>query len=191
MKILSRDFTVREKVLLTIMAIILIVLLYFRFVDMPVRDALASAASQKSDKESELAIVNAQLASLQRKQDELNGIVEAEDVSIMPSYNNERNVAKLLNDVLTPYGYSITFSNVTRDGDQVRRNISLQFHASSYADVEDVLKKLTSSEYRCLIGNVNGTVDTRNANGGYSVSTTMTFYETMVGGTPDAGLPQK
>lgn len=190
MKLLTRDFTTREKVLLSVLAIILVGLLYYRFIDIPVRDSLARAEAQKSDLQAELTMVNAQVMSLQRKQDELNGLVEAEDVSYMPSYNNERNVAKLLNDVLTPYGYSIAFSNVSRSGDQVRRNISLQFHASSYSDVEEVLTKLTHGQYRCLINNVSGAVDSRSANGGYSISTVLTFYETMVGGTPDAGLPE-
>lgn len=189
MRLLTRDFTLREKILLVILGIILIGLLYFRFVDMPVRDALANAESQKATLESELTVVNAQLAVLQRKQNELSGIDDGGKMSIMPSYNNGRNVTKLLNDVLADYGYSITFSNVTRDGDQVRRNISLQFNAPGYAEMEDVLKQLTGSEYRCLVGDVSASKGGRyGSESSVSVNTSLTFFETMVGGTPDSGL---
>lgn len=189
MKLLTRDFTIREKILIAVLSVILIGLLYIKFIHFPVEEALVNAASEKAALQTELDAVNAQVMSLKRKQDELNGIAEAEDNTYMPSYNNERNVAKLLNDVLGDYGYSINFANVTRDGNQIRRNISLQFTAPDYESVEKVLSEFANSEYRCLIGDINGSA-ARGSSGGYSINTMLTFYETMVGGTPDAGLPK-
>lgn len=192
MKILSRDFTLREKVLLLILGIILIGLLYVRFIYMPVIDSIDRLKAEQSSAETELSLVNAQLTVLERKQAELDDIEGDGGMSYMPSYNNARNVTKLLNDVLGSNGYAITFSNVTRDGDQVRRNISLQFEAAKLDDVESILKQLSEGEYRCEIGSVSVNKSSRY---GYDTKTTvntdLTFYETMVGGTEDAGLPSK
>ncbi len=60
MKILSRDFTLVEKILLTILGVILVVLVYYRFVDQPVRTAINTAVSERETLQSELDVVNAQ-----------------------------------------------------------------------------------------------------------------------------------
>ena len=192
MKILSRDFTLREKILLLILGIILLGLLYVRFVYMPVIDSIEKLKIEQAEAETQLNLVTAQVAVLDRKQKELDSLEGEGGMSYMPSYNNARNVTRLLNDVLGSNGYAITFSNVTRDGDQVRRNISLQFEAAKLDDVEDILKQLSEGEYRCEIGSVSVNKSSRY---GYDTKTTvntdLTFFETMVGGTEDAGLPLK
>ena len=46
MKILSRDFTLKEKILLLLLSAVLVGLFYYQFVDQPVRMALNSCASE-------------------------------------------------------------------------------------------------------------------------------------------------
>ncbi len=190
MRVLSREFSRAEKILLALLAVVLIALLYYQFVHVPVTDALTRAATEKTELESELLVAQAKEAKLIKMQQEIDSISADGSLKSMPSYNNSRNVTSLLNDVLGSLGYSITFSNVTRNGDQVRRNITLAFTAPEFADVQRVLRELTDSEYRCLIGDMNCT---RNVDRfdvvTFRVAATVTFYETMVGGTADAGLP--
>ena len=190
MKILSRDFTTKEKILLLVLVLILLALAYYQFVDQPVRQAIATAQSEQEALQIELTAVNAKVATLERMQNEIDQVSSSEHVTQMPSYNNGRNVTKLLNDVLGHLGYTINFSNVTRNGDQIRRNISLQFISPDYATMERVFQDITGSEYRCLLDDVSGTVSNRyNEDNSITVNATATFYETMVGGTPDSGLP--
>jgi len=190
MKILSRDFTFKEKVLLLLLVIVLIVLGYYQFIDKPIRSAIAKAQAEQEALQVELTAVNAKIATLEKMQNEIDELSSSGQVSLMPSYNNSRNVTRLLNDVLGRLGYSITFSNVTRNGDQIRRNISLQFISPDYASMEKVFRELTGSEYRCLLDNVTGSVNNRyNEDDSVTVNATATFYETMVGGTVDSGLP--
>lgn len=196
MKLLSRDFTLREKILLLLLSIFLLGLLYYHFVDEPVRADLATAASEKAALEIELGAVEQKVAQLERMKKEIDDQADNSFVSFMPSYNNSGAVNLLLNDVLGDLGYYITFSNVTRSGNQIRRSISLQFSAPDYRTVESVLSRLTSAQFRCLIEDVAcTTVNTRSARGddraSVNVNATVTFYETMVGGTADAGLPEE
>lgn len=64
MKIMSRDFTTKEKVLLLILAAILILAGYYLFVDQPVRSALDSAKSQQEELNTELVVLQSRAASL-------------------------------------------------------------------------------------------------------------------------------
>ena len=191
MKLLSRDFTKGEKALLLILAIALLAIGYYLLVFKPVKEGIEKANAESDNLRVELTAIQAKVAVLERMQNEIDDIMVDPNISVMPSYNNKKAVNKLLSEILGNMTYSATLSNLTRSGDQIRRNVQLQFTAPSYAAMEEVLERLSNCEYRCLIDNVNCTnyrdryydVDT------YNVSLTATFFETLVGGTPDAALP--
>ena len=187
MKVLSRDFTNKEKALLLALVVLLVALVYYQFIYKPATNAIEKAEAEKANLEVELTTLQARLASLKKMKAELDDIQNAGNVKIMPSYNNSKQINSLLNDVLGSLGYSITFSNVTRTGDQIRRKISMSFRAPDNASMEKVLSDLVNSDFRCLIE------DLRVSNGDteVSVSTTITFYETLVGGEVDIALPQE
>lgn len=192
MKVLSRDFTLTEKILLLILSIALIVLAYYQFIDQPVRSGLASAQAEKESLQIELDAVQLKLAQLERMEQEMTGLTGSGSLSMMASYNNSKAEIALLNDVLEDtQKYSVSFSDVTRNGDLIRRNFSLQFTAADYAEATELLARLSGSEYRCLLGNVFcDSEDGDLLKGPVSVSATATFFETMVGGKADAGLPK-
>lgn len=190
MKMLSRDFTLKEKILMLALVLVLLVLAYYQFVYLPITTSIEKAEAENAALEIELIAVQGKVAQLQRMQDELDNLATDGSVKPMPSYNNSPAVNSRLNDVLGNLGYVITFSNVTRSGNQIRRSISLQFTAPDYATVERVLAELGDSPDRCLLENVSCTARGGNINDSViNVSATLTFYETMVDGTPDQGLP--
>ena len=195
MKVLSRDFTIKERILLLLLALILIGICYYWFVDQPVRSNIAKANHEREATEKELAGVALQVTEMRDRQHELDEIIASGNISIMGSYNNSKEELRILNDILSrTVKYSINFSDVTRDGDQIRRGFAVTFTAVDYDQVKEILSELAKSEYRCLLDGIqcsagnnylrNGTINRQ-----VTVSATATFYETMVGGTPDAGLP--
>lgn len=191
MKVLSRDFTLRESILIGVLAVILVVLVYYQFVDQPVRTAINSANAEKQSLQVELDAVRVKVEKVNTMQAELDGIEQSGKTSRMESYNNSKAELALLNDILvSAQNYSISFADVTRDGDQIRRSFTLSFTAQDYATVEKILAELANSPYRCLVGDISCSGAMHAAGeGSVSVSLTATFYETMVGGTPDGGLP--
>ena len=193
MKVMSREFTLKERLLLLLLCMILVGLAYYQFVDRPVRAALTSAQEEAQALTTELTTVEAKLAQMRRMRDELEDVTSGGAASEMSSYNNSKAEIALLNDILSnTLQYAITFENVTRDGDQIRRNFSLQFTMDSYDGVESILSALNESHYRCLIGDVRCSAGRENnvMEGNVTVNAVATFFETMVGGTPDAGLPE-
>lgn len=124
--------------------------------------------------------------------EELDEVSSGENVSIMGSYNSSKAEMEMLDDILKKADlYSIAFTDMTREGDQIRRNFTLQFTAASYTAAAQILRELACGEYRCLLGDVHCTAESQNIlDGQVAVSATATFYETMVGGKPDVGLPE-
>ena len=192
MKVLSRDFTLKEKILLLILSLALIGLAYYQFIDQPVRRELDAAKSEQETLQIELDAVQIQLAQLKKMEQELDSLSNDNTLGIMGSYNNSKAEIALLNDILEDtQQYSIAFSDVTRNGDLIRRNFSLQFTASDYEEAIQILTRLGRSECRCRLGNLYCESEDGNVlKGPVSVSATATFYETMVGGKADAGLPK-
>lgn len=187
---LSRDFSLREKILLVFLGVVLIGICYYWFVDQPVRDAITKAHSEKNALDTELTSARTRVEEMRTRQAELDEISSGGDVSRMESYNNSKQEMKFLNDVLSDtLRYSITFSDVTRDGDQIRRGFSLSFTAVNYDSVKEILTELTNCEYRCLIGDLQCSGLGNDKDTRVTISATATFYETLVGGTPDTGLP--
>ena len=187
MKVLSRDFTTREKVLLLVLVILILVLAYVQFVDRPVRNGIEEARAEAQVLTAERDAINALVGRLDNMQQEMDEIDASGRKGVMGSYNNSKAELDILNDILKDTeSYSVALSGVTRAGDQIRRGFDLQFTVKNYASVKSVLTLLSESPYRCLIGDTA----MKEEGEGYSVVTTVTFYETMVGGTPDEGLPE-
>lgn len=196
MKLLSRDFTTKEKILVGVLILILLGFAYYQFLYQPVQERIEAAKSQQQTLQTELDGLNAKIAALEKMQREIDDIIASGSVSVMPSYNSSKEETTLLNDILADASqFAISFSNVKRDGDQIRRTVSLQYTTYDYKLSEWVLQQLTESGYRCLLGDVRFAVgetrlvDTNEMNTIVRVNATATFYETMVGGTVDAGLP--
>ena len=188
MKIMSRNFKTSEKILLAILGIILVGLLYYRLVYVNIEETIATANTEAEALQSELDIAQAQLAGMQKMQNELDEIEANPNVSRIESYNNSAAEIAFLNDILeNTIQYNIAFADVTRNGDTIRRNFTLQYQTNNYAEAQDISKALIEGDMRCLIGDVNCSISDRD--GLVTISETATFFETMVGGTPDSGLP--
>ena len=191
MKIWSRDFTRREKVTLFGLLILLIAILYFQCVDRPVRTSINAARAEAQEIETEMSIVAAKVRQLTKMQNELDDVKEGGALSRMESYNNSSAEISFLYDILAEtQQYNIEFSDITRNGDQIRRNFSLKFRTRDYDAMRSVINRLCASEYRCLVDEIRCQRTINDRESYVTANVTATFYETMVGGKPDAGLPK-
>ena len=187
MKIMSRDFTLAEKLLMVALVIILLGLVYYRFVDQTVRETITNNEAEAAMLQQELDGVQQRLMRLQSIKSDLDSLEEAGNLSWMGSYNNEKEEVVFLNDILADtLRYSISFANVTRTGDQIRRSFTLQYTTVDYKAAQDIILNLCHGKNRCLVGDMQCRYDN---NRNVTISCSATFYETMVGGTADAALP--
>ncbi len=207
MKIMSRDFTLKEKVLLGILFVLLLCAAYYWLVYVPCSNAIAAANADRDKTAVDLTIARAKEDQLIAMQKELDSLGELQYASRMPSYNSSNEELSLLNGILMAADdYAVSFASASRNGDQIRRNFTMQFKTRNFATAKDIIRRLSESELRCLIGDIQYVTTLRRAAEGeaytggrmidnlyyfdvITVDMTATFFETMVGGTPDAGLP--
>ena len=188
MKVMSRDFTTKERILIVLLILVLLGLVYYRFVDQNVRTAIANSESEAQMLQTQLDAAQAKLAAAKKVQKTMDDLEASGELSWMGSYNNSKAEVAFLNNILADtMEYKIDFDNVTRSGDQIRRSFKLQYKTTDYAAAQAIMRKLCAGDNRCLIGDVKCTI----ANDGtVAMQQSATFYETMVGGTPDAALPR-
>lgn len=188
---MNHDFNLKEKVLILVLVLILMALGYYKFVDEPIKTGMEEAEYAYSDLESEYDMLTIKVMQLQKMKEEMDNIDTS--ASKMESYNASKQEMSFLNELLSEtIDYNITFEDVTRVENQIRRPFILQYTAKDYAEAKRILTELYNSEYRCLINNV----DIKNDGEFYglnnepvTIALKANFYETMVGGIEDAGLP--
>ena len=137
--------------------------------------------------QTEVDAAQARILYLQSLKDSMDQLEASGELSYMGSYNNSAAELAFLNEILAnTIEYSIAFANVSRLGDQIRRSFTLQYRTDSYAVAGEIMTRLAQGDNRCLVGDVRCNI---NGDGTVTMSQSATFYETLVGGTPDAGLP--
>ena len=175
MKGITRNFSGKEKIIIALMLVILLIFAYSYFVDKPIKKDIED---QKQ---------------MQKELDELNA---GDKPTLMPPYNaSERERSFLANIVKVTGDYTISIADCTRNGDQIRRQFTVTFTTENYSQVVWFLTQITKCTYRCVINDARCTINrTKNESGideesSVSVTMTATFFETMVGGVPDEALP--
>lgn len=191
MKLLTRDFTTREKVLLVILLVIIVTGAYYLFVYRTIDEQINSLSRTSQNYEDELIYATAKVQRIQAMSEQMNNDILR---SYMPSYNSSKKELDFLHATLAETDdYLINFTYLTRNGDQINRGFSLDFTAFDYAQAKDIIKALEESEIRCLIGDYKINPDVKEEHllsGKVRVSLNGSFYETMYDGVADKELPE-
>lgn len=187
---MSREFTSREKILLVVLCVLLLGILYYEFIVKDVEETIKKYDTE--DLETELLIEQTKAASIMDMEAEMEA-AKAESGSVVASYNNIKNEISALNDIFAAAStYNFDFNQAIKDGDAVRRDISISFTASSYNTAEAIIEKLHDCKYRCLIRNISINTSSGEgiSSGSVSVSMTVTFFETMYNANTTDGLEE-
>lgn len=176
---MKRQFSLRERILMIILAILLVACVYYILVEKPVQDTLMDASQRQSEAESQMVIASAQLQKMHQMQDALEKLEQSAQADV-PDYDNAANVVELLEKAMAmTQEYNMTLQPVTIEGAIARRTFQMNFRCDCYATAKQVLQTLLDSNYRCRITSMSVTCGL----GGditqqeVSVQATVTFYE--------------
>ena len=194
MSILSRELSTREKTLLLVLIVIILAALYYLFIFQPVTDKINASKSNAESLETQLVALDKRVAQIQKMQKSVEEYADnGHIVSIMPSYSAGKQELVFLNSTLAASeDYYVGFTDITREGNQIRREFSLKFTVDQYKEAENIINILEHSDLRCLISDfsVNPVENGESIESGkVEASCIATFYETMFGGVADAELP--
>lgn len=192
--ILNRSFSTREKGLLLALVVMLLVASYYFLVVRNVADTLAENQSRMEEIQQQIDQQTALATVRQKMQSELDELGEVKDLPEVAVYDNLRNELNELNSLMAQTTvYDVNFKQPERDGDLVRRAVSVSFTVSTYQQAFDIVRSLEDGPYRCEISDFS-LVGKMLADGNVeSVSATLnvTYLETTRGATNLNGLVDK
>lgn len=192
---LNRKFTLREKLLLLVLAVLFLGLFYYIMLMEPVASEIRRCSVEQVPVEEELNVQMLMAAQKKKMLDEMAETPKKSQGEICP-YNNLKNEMNDLDGALAAaVSYNISFSEARAAGTIVRRNISIAFQTDSYDKARFILQQIRNSRYRCIIKDVNlsagkerGKDNGMSGADQISGSVEITFYETTVGAKDTTGL---
>ena len=189
MRILTRDFTKLEKLVLLVLILVLMGLGYYQFVDQPIRQGIEEAHAERDKLQVELNAINIRISDYNYRAQELEAARELRQP--MPSYNASEEEIAILNSILYESNdYSFNVDKITLNGEQIRRAFTLNFTAPNFETAKGIFTRLSFSHIRCLIGNIDCSgIDVEDGNI-VNVKADGAFYETKVNSVMDAALEE-
>ena len=105
MKVFSRAFTLREKLLLMVLCLLLLGVFYVQCVDMPVREGIAAAENERASLETELMVVEAKLERLEKM-----GAVDDKTIKVINHFSHNANpLQHVLEARVADLGYLVSY----------------------------------------------------------------------------------
>lgn len=188
--ILNRSFSTREKVLLLILAIVLVLGAYYFLVIKNVADTLAANQAELQQVQLDIDQQTALAAARSAMEREL---AESEDLPEVAVYDNIRNELNELNTLLASAAtYDVTFEPPELEGTLVRRSVSVSFTVPDYLSALNMVRALENGSYRCAISDfsLDGKMLADGSVESVSATLDVTYYETTKGSANLSGLPE-
>ncbi len=199
---LTYTFSKREKVLIAIMAVVLIGVLWWKFVFEGVNNRLTQLDSDIATAQNTLVVEQAKAANITRMKAQLEAWrASGIPMKTMPTYDNIKPLSIELNRILGgATTYTLKFDDVSTGADakkdeeqssastdSVQRGVTLSFDCDSYATARAILSALVDGEYPCSIDSLsivdnsvrNGARSTADAGKAFSTTAHLTFYEKL------------
>ena len=173
---MKKQLTVREKVLMVILAVLLLVCAYYYAFYTPVVQKIASANEEILYLEEQNLLLDAQVEKMNMMKSELEAIQSGQmgAVKELPAYDNSQNVMNSLSFILQSASqYNVSFASVEEEESTVRRGIKLSYDCNSYDAAKSILTQIYESEYRSLIKDVHISM----GDGGCHVTVELTYFE--------------
>lgn len=174
-----RKLSMRERVLLGILAIVAVIGGYVLLFSRPMSQKTADLEARITQGEALTAQLEEQLTQQRQMEEAVKQLAEQEDAPpVMPAYDNLQAVMVELNAILADcQEYSISFQVDQSDNHIVRRQVTIPFICSGYGTAREVLQKLHDSSLRGLL---EGVQFAQQENGTVRLTVNMSFFEYRV-----------
>ena len=173
---MKKQLTIREKVLMCILVVLLVICAYYYAFYTPVLQKIADYKNEMIFLEEQNMLLDTQVEKMNQMKTELDAIASGElgDVKEIPQYDNSYNVMNSLSRILENADeYVVNFVKIDEEETTVRRNINMRYSCSSYDAAKTILEQLYASEYRTLIKDVTYT----ESGDAYNMTLTFTYFE--------------
>lgn len=173
---MKKQLTTREKVLMCVLVVLLVICGYYYAFYTPVLQKIADYKDEMVYLEEQNLILDTQVNKMNQMKSELEAIQSGEMGSVkeLPAYDNSQNVMNSLSFILQSASqYNVSFASVEEEDSTIRRNINLSYDCTSYDVAKTILTQIYESEYRSLIKDVHFS----NGDGSCHVTVELTYFE--------------
>lgn len=179
---MNRELTRREKILLLVLIVVVLVAGYCKLILIPINDQISSHRLNMEAEQTELDANQGKMAQMQKMQKAIEEIKAAGEKRTIPQYDNSGKLMIELHEIMSDtLDYSLDCSAGTVQQDYIMlRPIVMTFRTSTYAQARQIVDRLCSSENISQISDMNMNTYTEGRNSG-TVETTLviTYFEIM------------
>lgn len=174
---MNRKLTLRERMMLLALALIVIALGYYNLLLRPINEQIAEYNSNTEIEQAELATDMALLAKKSKMESALTEFRKNTDAKPIPLFDNSQKLMLELYEALADAtDYSLGFSQGTKtEGYIILRPISITFSTGTYAQSRAIIDALCESEYMNKISDLN--IQTSSSRAGVQTSLVITYFE--------------
>ena len=204
MSALNRAFTNREIAVILLLTLILLVLIFYRFIYAPIQEQLDYYEAETATVDTQIQMEQVRAAKIQQMRDQIETGLKEYPGEVM-TYDNVKAEIEALNGILSAAkSFDVSFQQPTANGNAVRRRVDINFVADSYASARAIMRQLHDCEFRGMITTLSLNPASRrfiSENGVYyytsltdlqtgdvTVNLSLTFYETRYGTDLTSGL---
>lgn len=179
---MNRELTKREKILLLVLVVLVLVLGYFKLVLQPINDQVSQYKASMQAQQTQLEQDQVKVAQMEKMQKTIDQIKASGESRSIPQYDNSGKLMLELHQIMSAtLDYSLDCSaGTTQDSYIVLRPIVMTFRTATYEQARQIVDQLCASENISQISDVNINVRFA-AGGGSTVETTLaiTYFEIM------------
>ena len=186
---MNRAFTQREKVLLLVLAVLIIVIGYVKLILQPINEEIESYEGLTMEEQTAFSANQIKAARMNLMEKEIEKAKAKGVRREVPAYDNSSNLLPGLYQIMeSSVDYSLDFGELVYDGNVVQRPVEMTFQTRTYKQARVIIDKLYKSGYAMQISDVN--ISTKKATDTQLVSTSMsvTYFEENLNYVPEADI---
>lgn len=182
---MNHTMTLREKILLAVLGVLIVLILYIQFFQKPIQSAIDSDNQTIQQLQSTIDVETVRAAKLKQMKQQIadENLQNGNSSAAIPEYNNLKNVMTQLSAILTPAkSYDITFKDTTEKDKLVYRPLEIDITCNKFSTAKTILESITKCPYRCSIDSIDvatakGSEDPNVLTEQVNVKVAVTFYE--------------
>lgn len=179
---MKNRITSREKVLLTILVLLIIGSMYYLLFYTPTKEKIVNYEAELSEIEDVIILSEVRVTHMEKMQKELDALkIEAgvlNTIKETPLFDNSRKLMESLHVILAAASeYEVSFNSAEVTDRIVRRDVTLNYESVTYSQAKKILQNIHDDRYPCIIKDVRME---SNADGEFVYTmVTLTYFEYM------------
>ena len=176
---MNRELTKREKILLLIFAILIIVLGYYKIILEPINDQITNYEGMQLQEETEVDTKTTQAMKMAVMEKEIEKAKASGIEREVPTYDNSKVLLPKLYEIMdASTDYSMTFQDIVTEGNVVYRGIDITFQTRNYTQARKIIDEIIDMGYALEISDIT-MQETNDDSSSMSTYMNVTFYEAI------------